>query len=265
MTRAAVLPRYRGIAAALAAHGLAARGGFALAAADRAPAVGAGRPARALILVGAAGPAPWTAFAASAEAADGAPDPLDRWSRRVIAAVAAACAPDGARVIGPGDGPPYPPFLAWARRAAAVHPSPLGLLIDPAVGLWHSYRGALALAAVPPDLPAPAATPPAPCASCADRPCLAACPVGAFSADGYAAETCRAFLADAAGQACRTAGCAARRACPVGADARYPPAQAAFHMAAFLGWGGDAAGRARPLRGKATAAQQGAPGPREGV
>ena len=37
-----------------------------------------------------------------------------------------------------------------------------------------------------------------------------------------------------AGRACREGGCLARHACPVGAAAAHAPAQAAFHMAAFL-------------------------------
>jgi len=44
---------------------------------------------------------------------------------------------------------------------------------------------------------------------------------------------CKTYLATDAGKSCMTNGCAARRACPVGAKRRLP-AQAAFHMEAFL-------------------------------
>jgi hypothetical protein len=36
------------------------------------------------------------------------------------------------------------------------------------------------------------------------------------------------------GAACREGGCLARRACPVGDEFRYLPAQARFHTEAFL-------------------------------
>ena len=144
----------------------------------------------------------------------------------------------GARPLFPFGGPPYQPFLRWARRAEPVAPSPLGLLVHPRHGLWHSYRGALAFAddlALPPREAAPH-----PCESCSDRPCLSACPVGAFApplADGlprYDLQGCAAHLRVPAGAACRQGGCLARRACPVAPQLAYEAAQASFHMAAFL-------------------------------
>ena len=82
----------------------------------------------------------WDAFAASPEASDGCADPLDRWSRRVIEALAREL---GATALFPFGGPPWLPFQQWARRAEPVHASPIGILIHPRYGLWHSYRGAL--------------------------------------------------------------------------------------------------------------------------
>jgi len=75
---------------------------------------------------------------------------------------------------------------------------------------------------------------PSPCDSCASRPCLSACPVGAFGADGYDVGACAAHLRRPAGLACMDGGCLARRACPVGGEHAHGPAQAAFHMRAFL-------------------------------
>ena len=49
----------------------------------------------------------------------------------------------GALALFPFGGPPFWPFQQWARRSEPVHPSPIGLLIHPRYGLWHSYRGAL--------------------------------------------------------------------------------------------------------------------------
>jgi epoxyqueuosine reductase QueG len=132
----------------------------------------------------------------------------------------------------PFEGPPYWPFQAWAKRAAPVFPSPLGLLIHPDYGLSHSYRGALAFAQAL-DFPPP---PPRdnPCTACSDRPCLAACPVGAFSPAGYAVEVCAQGLRMQVGAACLEAGCRAREACPVGREQAQSREQARFHMAAFL-------------------------------
>ena len=137
----------------------------------------------------------------------------------------------GASALYPFDGPPYWPFQRWAMRAEPVRPSPLGILIHPRHGLWHAYRAALAFAEEIP-LP-PREDAPDLCGECADKPCLAACPVGAFGAAGYDVGACLEHLRSAAGRDCMTAGCRARRACPVGQQHAYPPAQAAFHMAAF--------------------------------
>jgi hypothetical protein len=227
--------------AALRARGLALRGAFAPAP-EEAPRLPDGRPAAAVALAGQAGPGAWERFAR--ERRD-EPDPLDAWSARALAAVAARFA---AAVVLPGQGPPFAPFQRWAQRAEPVHPSPLGILIHPRYGLWHAYRGALLFAA-PLRAPAPgaAATPAAdapasPCQACAERPCLSACPAGAFRAAPagepeparYDAGACAAHAASPAGAACREQGCLARRACPVGREHAYGAAQQRFHMAAFL-------------------------------
>jgi hypothetical protein len=181
-----------------------------------------------LALLGFAGGLGWPAFAASPEARDGAADPLDRWSRRVIDGLAASL---GGAALYPFGGPPWHPFQRWAQRAEPVHPSPLGILIHPDWGLWHSYRGAIAFAEriALPSLDRR----PSPCLTCTGRPCLAACPVGAFSTSGYGVAGCAAHIAAPAGAGCISAGCAARRACPVGASHRYGPAQMRFYMRAF--------------------------------
>jgi hypothetical protein len=206
--------------------GLVPRGPFRLEERERR---GALADMRTIVLAGMAGRDGWDAFAKSPEAADGAAHPLDRWSRRVIQALAREL---GGKALFPFGGPPFWPFQQWARRAEPVHPSPIGLLIHPSYGLWHSYRGALgfreALA-----VPEPAAVP-SPCESCSERWCLTACPVGAFSAAGYDVATCVGHLKSAAGADCMGAGCLARRACPVGAERAYGLEQANFTMRAFL-------------------------------
>jgi len=214
------------IVAAIEGHGLAARGAFPTGEADRAHGLDG---LATIVLVGAAGSTGWDVFARSPEAGDGRGHPLDRWSRRVIDALALEM---GAKALYPFGGPPHWPFQRWALRAESVHASPLGLLIHPDHGLWHSYRGALGFAE-------PIAMPQqelraSPCAICAGRPCLSACPVGAFSIDRFDAAACAGHLRRPEGGACLEEGCLARRACPVGVDRAHPPAQAGFHMRAFL-------------------------------
>ena len=159
---------YAAVDAAVRARGLVARGGFHPRAEDGVPGLADGRPAGTLVLAGNAGPAMWRAFAAAPEASAG-PDPLDRWTARVLTELAGRI---GAEALFPFGGPPYLPFVRWAKRAEPVAESPLGMLIHPDYGLWHAYRGALAFAEVL-DLP-PRADRPRPCDTCAGRPCLSA-------------------------------------------------------------------------------------------
>ena len=120
---------------------MAVRGAFHPVPEDSVPALADNTPAGTLVLVGWIGGAQWPAFAASAEFADGQPDPLDRWTRRKLGAAATRLEAPGleAMVLHPGDGPPFLPFQRWAMRAEGIAPSPLGLLIHPAWGLWHSF------------------------------------------------------------------------------------------------------------------------------
>lgn len=205
---------------AIAGHGLILRGGFHPEPADGVP----GRPGT-LVMVGNAGPGLWEAFG---KACGPGPDPLDAWTREALSGAAARL---GATALFPFDGPPYLPFQRWAMRAEAVFASPIGPLVHPEYGLWHAYRGALAFTAR-------LALPPRreganPCASCATRPCLSSCPVEALAPGAYDVPACATHVDGPAGRDCLDRGCAARRACPVGRDFVYAPAQARFHMDAF--------------------------------
>jgi len=202
----------------IAEHGLSYRGAFHPAAGET------------LILVGFIGSENWPTFAASPEAGDGQPDPLDRWSTRVITEVAGSL---GATPLFPFGGPPFLPFQGWAQQAEPVHPSPLGILIHPDWGLWHAYRGALAFAEVI-DLPEPYRRP-SPCESCLDKPCLSACPVDAFTSAGFDVSACVGHISKPGGADCVRIGCRARRACPIGPQYRHVPDQAEFHQRAFMG------------------------------
>jgi epoxyqueuosine reductase len=184
-----------------------------------------GLPARfrSVLLLAPDEPGFWERFSASPEANDGRPDPMDRWSRRVVGRLACAA---GGKAMLPFAGPPWRPFIAWALRAGTAWASPVTLLVDGTAGLWASFRGGIALREEAPAAPARAR----PCETCS-RPCLTACPVGALTAVGYDVAACHPHLDRPEGRDCLQ-GCLVRRACPVGA-ARRPPPQSAFHMAAF--------------------------------
>ena len=180
-----------------------------------------------LVIVG-AGTGLWPVFTASAEYTDRQVDPLDRWSKRVIGALAAEV---GARAVYPSDGPPYLPFIAWALRTGRFFQSPTGMIVHDTAGLMISIRGALLFARpLTPEAPRQVS----PCDSCADTPCVPACPVGALSAEHpYDVPRCKGFLDKPQGADCMTQGCRVRRACPVSEQFGRTAAQSAFHMKAF--------------------------------
>ena len=219
---------YDEIRAAVEAEGFILRGGFHPADDDAVPAFSPGVACKTLLLIGNAGSDMWRRFSSSPESRLDK-DPLNAFSRRIVENLAQTF---GAIPMFPFTGPPYLPFIDWAQRAESVWPSPIGPLIHPEYGLWHAYRGALGFPGVIP-LPArPAAE--RPCDTCADKPCLHTCPVGAFSQRGYDVPGCIAHISTPSGNACFEAACLARRACPVGTAYAYVPDQAAFHTRAFL-------------------------------
>ena len=227
------LVRRATLEAAIVAVGLVPRGVVTLGPDDDAVALADGRAARSLMLVGWRGRDGWAAFRDASERRDRDRDPLDRWSARVLDGLARD---HDATAILPFEGPPWPPFLTWARRAEGLAASPLGLAIDGRVGLWHAFRGALAVAD---DLGPEAAPQISPCATCERRACLSACPADAFDGSGFDVGRCRGHLESHAGGLCRTDGCRARDACPIGRAHRYAPDQIRFLMSAFRASLGD--------------------------
>jgi hypothetical protein len=183
-----------------------------------------------IALLGFTGSAQWKFFQSSSEARDGAPHPLDRWSRRAAGALAREV--DALDFYPDQMSGPALAFQRLALRAESVHRSPIGLLIDGNWGLWHAYRAGLVL---PDRIELPRITPAAPpCAACATRPCLGSCPVQAFRPGLFDIAACVGHVLSEAGYDCRENGCLARRACPVGAQFTYVPDQMRFHMSAFL-------------------------------
>lgn len=182
--------------------------------------------ARFVILIGNAGPDMFRRFARER---DPSRDGMDDWTRDTVEVLAHDL---DARAVYPFDMSPPWPFLTWARRGGAGHVSPLGLNIHPTYGLWHAYRAALLFpVAFDLGLQRPG---PHPCEACESKPCLSACPVGAFDGTRYDVPACFSHIASDAGTACMSRGCLARHACPVGQGFAYAPAQAQFHMRAFL-------------------------------
>jgi ferredoxin len=218
-----------GIASKLAGHGLILRGGFHFAMDETAPPGPSVFPARSVLLVGQAGAAPWPHFLRWRESQPSSlANPLDSWSREVIGDVARQF---GARAVSPSDRP-YLPFQQWAMHAEGLKPSPLGILMHPQYGLWHAYRGALLfdveISIQPPEAVIHL------CDLCVGKPCMKACPVGAYSQDGFEYQSCLDYVRGPSGEPCRTGGCLDRNACPYGTAYRYPPDEQAFHMAAFM-------------------------------
>ncbi len=182
----------------------------------------------AIALVGNTGSSYWPVFTQSGEYADGEPDPLDRWSIRVADEVAPGL---NATPVFPSQGPPYLPFQQWAKRAEALHQSPIGLMIHPEFGLWHSYRFGL-LINFETQTTAPQRE--SPCINCIDLPCLNTCPVNAFSLDAYDVARCAEYLRRTPTAACFKHGCMARFECPFARDYRYLDEQSRFHLQAFI-------------------------------
>ncbi len=206
------------IAARAAERHLEVLGGFAC---DGDPALPTGT--RTLLMLGPREPGYWADVTASP--AWGGPDPVDRWSRRVVGGLACNL---GAKALFPFGGPPWLPFYSWALRTGSVWESPVKLLVHGTQGLMVSFRGALALKQAL-ELPTP---PPRPCDTCA-KPCLTACPVGALTAAGYDVPRCHGFLDTPAGQTCMAGGCLVRSTCPVSLGYARMPEQSAYHMRQF--------------------------------
>jgi hypothetical protein len=204
------------IAAAAQLHALDILGGFHPDCDDETLPKGTGT----LLLLGPAAGF-WPHFTAQPEWQDGAPDPMDRWSRRIIGRMACNF---GGKALFPFGGPPYHPFYRWALKTGQIWESPIKLLVHESQGLMVSFRGALALKqrmALPPPSTRP-------CNGCA-APCQSTCP--ALSPVGYNTAACHSLLD--AGKDCMTLGCASRRACPAGQAYARLAEHSAYHMRQF--------------------------------
>ena len=165
----------------------------------------------------------WALFTQSAEWQDNKPDPLDRWSERILTALAEKL---GAQAHFPF-GADSKPFLSWAMSSNTAWQSPVGMLVHATAGLLVSYRGALEF-----DEEIAFETAQNPCRSCA-APCIYACPVGALTPQGYDVTLCRDYLKTNAGASCLNNGCKVRHACPISQTYPRTAQQSAYHMQRF--------------------------------
>lgn len=181
---------------------------------------------RGIVVVANGGGALWRAFRAAVPVPAG-DDPLDRFTRTAVEDAARDV--PGARCHFPFDPTPGAlDFQALGALAGLGRPSLVGVLVHPEFGPWIALRAAVV---VPGDVAAPR---PAdgfdPCPTCVERPCIAACPVGAVGPRGWDVVGCVAHRLAADGH-CADA-CAARIACVYGRAHRPPPEALAFHQAA---------------------------------
>lgn len=186
-------------------------------------------------LIGNAGQSMWESFSKSAEYSDGLPNPMDRWTLRVLSDIASDFE---AQAIFPFENP-YWPFQRFAAQAGHANSSPLGILVHPEFGLWHAFRGALVwpqshwVASKGFDFLPAEKEQVHPCETCENKPCLSACPVDAFDGVTLNRDLCHGHLRSGEGPHCMSMGCRARDACPVGTQFRYYDEQIQFHMRAF--------------------------------
>lgn len=178
------------------------------------------------LMIGPDEPDFWHHFTQQPEYADGLPNGMDRYSKRVLGQIAEDV---GGKVYFPSDCPPYPPFIQWALKSNCFQ-SPVGLLVHGKAGLFTSFRGVLALREDY-DLPAPLDSP---CNTCTEQPCKTACPIEALTPSGYDVAACKAYIGSEAGRACLS-GCKVRLSCPVSQKFGRVEAQSEFHMKAFIG------------------------------
>ena len=180
------------------------------------------------IAVGSAGDAFWNAVSTSREWVEGYEDPIDRYTARVINSL--LIAEQGEEAIYPFDAD-APNFVRlWPATFPKLAPSQLGPMIHPEYGLWMAARAHVILPQAffkfeqSPKF--------SPCESCEAKPCLHACPVGAFSASKpYDYLACAAHLKT--NPACFSGGCDARGACPYGQSWQLPKDQAKYHQSRF--------------------------------
>ena len=171
----------------------------------------------------------WGTFKVSHEYQDNLLNPIDGWSTRVISELAIQIS---ASPKFPFGGPPYYPFLEWAKRSNRAWISPLGMLVHDTMGMMISYHGALILDYL---ITLPHTKSLNPCNTCTNKPCINACPAHAISGIEYNTSKCHNFLGTSDGKVCMTGACQVRTSCPVSVIVQRDPEHNLLHMRAFKG------------------------------
>lgn len=179
-----------------------------------------------LLLVGHGGRRLWECATAAGLAGE---HPIDDFVRVTLADWVAAQLPGVAYAMPyPGDVPVG--LQALGRLAGWHHDSPFRVGINADWGSWFAYRAVLLVDA---ELPVtPSAHGDSPCAACAGKPCIAACPAGALDDGEFSLEKCTAYRRLPDSQ-CRVT-CIARTSCPVRPEHRYDDAQIAHSYSRSL-------------------------------
>lgn len=185
---------------------------------------------RRLILIGHGGRTLWERVKAAGLASE---HPIDDFTIAAVTDWFAAQFPDSAcALVYPGHASGNTPvgLQALGRLAGWHHESPFRVGVNAEWGSWFAYRAVLlADAELPPSEPLAGI---APCSTCAEPPCVAACPAEALSGDEFSLQRCIAYrrLPDSR---CRVT-CVARTSCPVRPEHRYDDAQIAHSYSRSL-------------------------------
>ncbi len=148
--------------------------------------------------------------------------PVDDYSRKVTQTYIAQHLQDDTALLLYPTAEYLIPLQQLGTFAGWHHPSPMGVAIHPEFGLWVAYRTAFLTSVALPVTPRDAR--PSPCESCVEKPCLAACPPQAITADAPIQLTACLDHRIAPGATCADR-CLARMACPVGEQYTLPQIQ----------------------------------------
>ena len=177
---------------------------------------------RQLILIGHGGTDLWEAVTGSGTTA---PDPIDDFTRQSVRQWMAEELP-GQRYSIVYPGAQTIPLQRLGALAGWHQPTPFMLGIDADWGTWFAYRTAVladthfaAISADDRSAQEFALENASPCATCAARPCIAACPASAMADGTFALQKCLAYRQQPDSPCAFS--CLARVACPVGSEHRY--------------------------------------------
>ncbi len=189
---------------------------------------------RSIVVIGNGGDAFWRAFQRHAAEDPGwleRENPLDDFTRTVVeGGICPALYGAGVAhtVVYPfmGDGPTLN-FMELGKVAGLGGPSIIGVLLHPNYGPWIAFRAALLLEQ---ELDVPgAAVGFDPCPRCEARACVSACRAGAVSYPaGWDIPRCLTYRVEQEAECAPR--CAARVACVLGPEHRYPDDELAYHQ-----------------------------------